>query len=101
MGKRSVMNPDIIPLFIQISRFNFSKTSLDKAEVDRDIINDDTDDATVENTSGMLPNITLSNSERKKIFKNLWTSLVSHSGHFYVPIREKTAVCLMGSGMQS
>ena len=71
MGKRSVMNPDIIPLFIQISRFNFSKTSLDKAEVDRDIINDDTDDATVENTSGMLPNITLSNSERKKIFKNL------------------------------
>ena len=42
------MKPDIIPLFIQISRFNFSKTSLDKAEVDRDIINDDTGDATVE-----------------------------------------------------
>ena len=48
MGRRSVMKPDIIPLFNQISRFNFSKTSLDKAEVDRDIISDDTGDATVE-----------------------------------------------------
>ena len=42
------MKPDIIPLFIQISRFCYSKTSLDKAEVDRAIITDDTSDATVE-----------------------------------------------------